>query len=142
MSETTASGKTDNVGVADGVLREARGERIVLARPGTNYRIELIPTAPVELKPGAKIRGEIRVQAARIDVIATGGKFIEPVEGPPRRVAGRIIDVDENANLLVVNAGPFPVVVTPHKLQRASQFAIDQLVTMGVSPGAEFALDA
>lgn len=140
MSETAASEKSNNAGVAEGVLREVRGETIVLAKPGTNYRIELVATSPIDLKPGAKVRGEIRVQAARMDVIGTGGKYIEPVEGPPRRVAGRIVEISEGANLLVVNAGPFPVVVKPHKLQQASQFAVDQLVTMGVSPGAEFKL--
>jgi len=125
-------------GVFRGRARSRDGEAIILARPGTDYRVELIPASPVDAEPGARLRGEIRVQAARMDVIATGGKYIEPVDGPPRRVAGRIIAIDERANLVHVDAGPFPVACKPHKLQQASQFRVDQLVTMGVSPGAEF----
>jgi hypothetical protein len=138
VSPTTDADTRPSPAIAEGVFRGREGEAIILAKSGTDYRIELIPASPLDAAPGAKLRGEIRVQAARMDVITSGGRYIEPIEGPPRRVAGRIVAIDEAANRVVVNAGPFPVVCTPHKLQNASQFRVDQLVTMGVSPGAEF----
>lgn len=129
---------TSSVTISEGVLREAHDGTIVLAKPQTDYALELLVDEPVAKEPGAKIRGEVRVQAARMDVIETGGKYIEPVSGPPRRVAGRIVEIDPRANLVVVDAGPFNVVCTPHPLQKASKFRVDQMVTMGIKPGARF----
>ncbi len=134
MSESA----TSSVTISEGVLRASGNGTITLAKPGTDYALELVvgeaPAAPV----GGKIRGEIRVNAARMDVIETGGKYIEPVAGPPRRVAGRIVEIDSRVNLVVVDAGPFTVVCTPHELQKATRFRVDQMVTMGVKPGATF----
>jgi len=129
---------TKSVTISEGVLKDAGDGTITLAKPGTNYALELVTLEPVAKPAGAKIRGEIRVQAARMDVIASGGKYIEPVAGPPRRVAGRIVEVDARANLVIVDVGPFTVVCTPHPLQKASKFAVDQMVTMGIRPGASF----
>lgn len=134
MSESA----TTSVTISEGVIKGAADGTITLAKPGTNYALELVALEPVSKPVGAKIRGEVRVQAARMDVIASGGKYIEPVAGPPRRVAGRIVEIDARANLVVVDAGPFTVVCTPHELQKASKFAVDQMVTMGVRPGASF----
>ncbi len=124
--------------INEGVLRAVSAEEITLAKSGTDYALDLLPVEAITKSAGDKIHGEIRVHSARIDVIETGGKYIEPVEGPPRRVAGRIIEIDTRANLVVVNAGPFVVVCTPNEHQKARQFQIDQLVTMGVKPGATF----
>ena len=129
---------TTSVTISEGVLSAIGEGTITLAKPGANYALELVALEPVAKSVGDKVRGEIRVQAARMDVIASGGKYIEPVAGPPRRVAGRIIEVDGRANLVVVDAGPFTVVCTPHPLQKASRFRVDQMVTMGVKPGAAF----
>lgn len=126
--------------VTSGVVAERRGGEITLAHPGSSYRLDLRLDEPEQggVAVGARVRGEIRVQAARIDVIKTGGKYIEPVDGPPRRVAGRVLETDRYANIVIVDAGPFVVVCTPNAHQKASDFAVDQLVTMGVKPGATF----
>ena len=134
MSESA----TTSVTISEGVLKAAGEGTVTIAKPGTNYALELVALEPVSKDVGEKIRGEIRVQAARMDLIASGGKYIEPVAGPPRRVAGRIVEIDSRANLVVVDAGPFTVVCTPHPLQKASKFAVDQMVTMGIKPGAAF----
>ena len=134
MSDTA----TTSVTISEGVVKATADGTITLAKPGTNYALELVALEHVSKGVGEKIRGEIRVQAARMDVIASGGKYIEPVAGPPRRVAGRIVEIDSRANLIMVDAGPFTVVCTPHPLQKASKFQVDQMVTMGVKPGAAF----
>jgi len=129
---------TSSVTISEGVLRASEGGTITLAKPGTDYALELVVGEAPSARLGEKIRGEIRVNAARMDVIETGGKYIEPVAGPPRRVAGRIVEIDSRVNLVVVDAGPFNVVCTPHELQKATRFQVDQMVTMGVKPGATF----
>jgi len=133
VSEATAA-KT----ITEGVARDVTPEALTLVRPQTDYAVRLLTEEPSGIENGAKARGEIRVQAARIDVIRTGGRYIEPVAGPPRRVAGRIVEIDERANLVAVDAGPFVVVCKPNQHQQAKQFRVDQMVTMGVRPGATF----
>lgn len=129
---------TSSLTISEGVLRAIGGGTVTIAKPETNYALELVVDEPVTRAVGEKVRGEVRVNAARMDVIETGGKYIEPVDGPPRRVAGRIVEIDGAANLVIVDAGPFNVVCTPHPLQKASKFRVDQMVTMGVKPGASF----
>jgi hypothetical protein len=132
MSTTATTGLT----IVEGVVRGAGEGTVVLARAGTDYALEL--ESSVDAAIGEKVRGEIRLNAAKITVIETGGKYIEPLEGTPRRVAGRIVEIDRRANLLVVDAGPFVVVCTPGALQKAARFEAGQMVTMGVMPGASF----
>ena len=110
----------------------------MLHKPGTDYALELAIDPEAVIEPGGMVTGEIRVEAARIDTIKTGGRYIEPLAGPPRRVAGRVIEPDPHANVIVVDAGPFPVVCTPSHPQRSKDFEHGQLVTMGVRPGAVF----
>ena len=42
-------------------------------------------------------------EAKRIDVVTTGGRYVEPVYGRPRRVQGTVIAIEDGA--VVVNAG-------------------------------------
>ena len=133
MSEATAA-RT----ITEGVARCVAPDALTLVKPQTDYAVRLLTEEPTGAAEGAKLRGEIRVLAARIDVIRTGGRFIEPVEGPPQRIAGRIVEIEERANRLAVDAGPFVVVCKPNQHQQAKQFRVDQMVTMGVRPGATF----
>ena len=89
----------------------------------------------LSLKVGDKAAGVIRAQARRMDVIPAGGRYIEPVQGRPRRVQGRIVGGNHGLNEIYLNAGP-GLVVTPMAPQRAGDFSIGQLVTFDVQPGA------
>ncbi len=129
---------TTGLTIVEGVLRATGDDFVSLAKAGTEYVLDLVVESPVGKEPGEKVRGEIRVSAAKITVIETGGKYIEPLVGTPRRVAGRIVEIDGRANLLVVDAGPFVVVCTPGPLQKAARFEVGKMVTMGVKPGASF----
>ena len=132
MSEAATAGP-----IATGVLAEKSPEKLVLAVPGTDYRLHLIPVGQVQGPLSERIRGTIRANAQRVDVISAGGRFIEPVFGRPRRVQGRITGGDVNANTLTVLAAvPITVTLMPH--QKASQFAIGQMVSFDVEPGATF----
>ena len=132
MSEAATAGP-----IATGVLAEKSPEKLVLAVPGTDYRIQLVPAGQVDAGVNERVSGTIRANARRVDVISAGGRYIEPVFGRPRRVQGRIIGGDPKSNTLVVLAC-VPVTVKLMDHQRAGQFAVGQMVSFDVEPGASF----
>lgn len=121
-----------------GVLAESKDGVIVVAVPDTDYRLQLVLAGPMSAQPGEKVEGSIHAQARRIDVIKSGGAYVEPVFGRPRRVQGRIVAVDGAADTVTVNAGAGGVVCKCNGIQKASQFQVDQLVSFDVAPGATF----
>lgn len=122
---------------AKGVLTRAGGETIVLSIPGTSYEIQLAVLKAPGTPVGMKISGVIRVQARRIDKVGSGGRYIEPVAGRPRRVQGSVIEVLPDGTF-VMNAG-VPVVVKPTDArQKAADFAPGDFVSFDALPGATF----
>lgn len=132
MSEATASSP-----IATGVLAEKSPEKLVLAVPGTDYRIQLVPKGSIDAQVNDRISGVIRAQAQRVDVHQAGGRYIEPVFGRPRRVQGRIIGGDVKANTITVLAC-VPVTAALCPQQQTGQFALGQMVSFDVQPGASF----
>lgn len=115
---------------------------VTLEIPTSNYRLHLIPTSPVSVAAGKRLIGVVSVQARRVDETRTGGRFIEPVYGRPRRVQGNIVAVDEGSNTIVVNAGiPVHVKLTDPR-QNAADFAVGQFVGMDVLDGGTFTQQA
>jgi len=85
------------------------------------------------------VTGTIFCRAKRVDVVPSGGRFIEPVYGRPRRLQGRISEINPKANTITVDAGcPFVCEVTVG--QKAPSFQVDQLVSFDVERGARFEL--
>ena len=107
--------------------------------PNTSYELRLLPTPPlseIKTQPGKRLLGTIRAQARRIDVVQTGGQYIEPVMGRPRRVQGTVIAISGDA--VVVDAG-VPVHCRPTDTrQQAVQFSIGQFVSFDVLDGSTF----
>ena len=132
MSEAVTAGP-----IATGRLAENSPEKLVLAIPGSDYRLHLVPAGAIDAQVNDRISGLIRAKARRVDVISAGGRFIEPVFGRPRRVQGRIIGGDVRANTLTVLAS-VPVTVSLMPNQKAAQFAVGQMVSFDVEPGATF----
>ncbi|MEM9066224.1 MAG: hypothetical protein AAGB51_12120 [Planctomycetota bacterium] len=116
-------------------------ETVVLTFPNTDYRLELIPTEPMDLDEfpvGKRIEGTIQAQARRIDVCNTGGRYVEPVYGRPRRVQGSIISVDAGAGTITVGAGvPINCTLTAPG-QKPADFKKADFVTFATLPGATF----
>lgn len=135
MSETSAPGSPTSPPVVSGEI-EAIGDGWVQVKlPSTDYRLRLVPKAGLSLAKGDKIDGLVRVEALRMMVIPAGGRYIEPVQGRPRRVQGRVIGGNVQRNEVYVKAGP-SVVVTPMAPQRAGDFAIGQMVSFDVRDGS------
>ncbi|MFN0134091.1 MAG: hypothetical protein ACKVW3_16375, partial [Phycisphaerales bacterium] len=68
-----------------------RPEHVKLSFHNTSYELHLVATAPVAVPVGKKAIGSIRAKARRIDTVDTGGRYVEPVFGRPRRVQGVVI---------------------------------------------------
>jgi hypothetical protein len=106
--------------------------------PNSSYELHLIPTAPIVANVGKRLIGTIHASARRIDIVKTGGRYVEPVFGRPRRVQGAIVRVDPAANIIVVDAG-LPIHITPtDPRQKAGDFEPGQLVSFDVFEGATF----
>jgi len=111
-------------------------EHVVISVPDTSYQIHLIPTTPVTARAGHRVIGMIRVSARRIDEVQSGGRYLEPVFGRPRRVQGTVIAIESDA--VVVNAG-VPVWVQPtDSRQSPSDFRVGQFVSFDALEGATF----
>lgn len=122
---------------ARGVLESQGDSQIVLAVPGTSYQIHLLVYQPVSTPVGKRLIGSIRGQARRIDVVRTGGRYIEPVMGRPRRIQGTVVGIDSGGQTLTVDA-TVPIVCKVDGPQRAESFAVGQLVALDLVPGTGF----
>ncbi|QOJ00060.1 MAG: hypothetical protein HRU70_05990 [Phycisphaeraceae bacterium] len=130
--------------LARGILAESNAPTatkpavIVLTIPDTSYRIHLVPAGPITSPIGKRIVGTIRAQARRVDVVTSGGRYIEPVFGRPRRVQGIVVATDPSSRSIVVNAG-VPVVCTlTAPGQSPEQFEPGAFVSFDVLDGSTF----
>ncbi|MEM8836381.1 MAG: hypothetical protein AAGD00_11260 [Planctomycetota bacterium] len=119
------------------VLKQRDGEQVILTVAGTSYELHLSTYKPLETPIGKRVVGVIRAQAKRIDVVNTGGRYIEPVYGRPRRVQGVVVDVDASEQSVTVNAG-VPIICKTDGRQRAEHFEVGQFVSFDVERGATF----
>lgn len=130
------------LGVARGVFgglapeSPSRAQCIKFVVPNTSYELHLVPTTPVSVEAGKRIIGIIRAQARRVDIVQTGGRYVEPVFGRPRRVQGTIVKIGESA--IVVDAGVPIHCSLKDDRQMPDQFEIGQLVSFDVLDGATF----
>jgi hypothetical protein len=131
MSQTA----TDTI--VSGKLLESDDERIVLGIPHSDYQLHLAPVGPVTADAHGQVRGTIASRAQRVDIIESGGRYIEPVYGRPRRIQGRIIGADATANSITVHAG-LVIAATLMAPQKTTDFARGQMVSFDVYRGATF----
>lgn len=123
--------------LARGVLAAAAPDRITFGIPGTDYQLHLAVRGPLGTHAGKRLVGTIRVQARRADVVKTGGRFIEPVMGRPRRIQGEVAAVDPTARAIIVRS-VVPVVAALDAHQSPDMFRIGDLVAFDAAPGAAF----
>ena len=148
VTATTASPAT--LPLVHGTVVEKGVERLLLALPGTDYKLLLMLAPGVsdrlpEAGSPQRVAGTIHAQARRIDVIPKGGRYIEPVHGRPRRVQGRIMalpkwpEVAGVSGVIAVQCAPGCVMlIKPMKPQTSADFAQGQLVSFDVEPGSRF----
>ncbi len=126
--------------LARGMLESLTDEQMVLAVLHTEYKLHLVPTVPArefDKYVGKRIRGVIEAAALRIHPALGGGRFIEPVWGAPRIIAGKVCSVDEAERRVLVDAG-VPMWVTAPQGQDLSELHEGQLVNFYVKSGTSF----
>ena len=120
-----------------GQLLSQDSGQIVLGLPETEYQLHLMVDPPIQTSTNPHIAGTIHARARRVDIVQTGGRFIEPVYGRPRRIQGTITAIDPIGNTLTVDSG-CPIVCLLVTGQKTSQFSLGQLVSFDVERGATF----
>lgn len=113
-------------------------DRVELAIPGTDYRLTLAVDAVLPPSVDQRVTGVLHARAKRVDVVGTGGRFVEPVFGRPRRLQGRIVGGDVAGNRIYVNCGgPVFVCELTDARQQAAHFAVGQIVGFDVEAGSK-----
>ncbi len=127
-------------GVMRGVLEALSDDRIVIALPHTDYRLHLVPGVPaasIATPIGKRLKGVIHARALRMFKASGGGLFIEPLEGAPRIVAGRVIHVDAAQRRVLVDvAAPMWMTLAPDNA--ADEFAPGEMVNCYLESGTRF----
>ena len=109
---------------------------LVIEFPNTNYQLKLDASQMITADIGKRILGTIHATARRVDIVDSGGSYVEPVYGSPRRIQGRIIAIEGDA--IVVDAG-MPIHCTPSELEQTSgDFEVGQFVSFDALSGANF----
>jgi hypothetical protein len=111
---------------------------IVVDFANTNYQMHLVCGSAIPSIVGGRLIGTIRVESRRVDAVNTGGKYVEPVIGRPRRVQGRVVSWNDGTRTLVVDAGmPIHLQMLDDR-QIPSSFGQGTLVSCDVLDGATF----
>ena len=126
--------------LARGILDSVTDQEMVLAVPHTEYRLHLVPTVPAgefDRYVGKHIKGVIEAVALRIHPARSGGRFIEPVWGAPRIVAGTVCAVDADTRRVLVDVS-VPMWVTAPAGQDVAALQEGELVNFYVRSGTSF----
>lgn len=126
--------------IARGVVEALSDGKIVLSVPGTSYQIHLVPTVPssqITTPVGKRIKGTIHAKALRMFSAQGGGRFMEPVWGEPRIVAGTVLAVDKPNRRVLVDVA-VPILMTLDDRQPVEDFQVGQLVNCYVQSGTLF----
>jgi len=122
-----------------GVLIQPGDSQITLGLVGTDYQLHLRVDHPVPGggQPDQRLVGTIHAQAKRVDVIRSGGRYIEPVYGQPRRLQGMVMAVDLIDQEIIVDCA-CRFVCRLMKGQSPGEIPIGALVSFDVESGARF----
>lgn len=126
--------------IFSGILAEKTDDSIVITLADSDYRIHLATQGTIDAAVGKRLTGRIHAEALRVDLADSGGRFIEPVYGRPRRVQGRIIASDAETNTITVRAACPVVCALTHVSQNAADLPVGAIGTFDVRAGATFEL--
>jgi hypothetical protein len=137
----TAQAQSNSEETARGVLEAttADGHSIVLELPGTSYKIQLTCEAASGLidRIGKRVKGTVHAKALRMYQAKGGGRFIEPIWGEPRIVAGFVLAVDQPNRRVLVDVA-IPIWMTLVEGQPADMFQVGDLVNCYLQSGTRF----
>jgi len=117
------------------VLESILGTKARVSVPRTNYELDLLVEGVTDgLEAGKRLRGIVHARGLRMHRAAAGGTFIEPVQGTPRIVQGRVLATDTQSNCVLLHAG-LPMWVRVPQGQAAADFATGELLNFYVESG-------
>jgi hypothetical protein len=93
---------------ARGKIISVQDGMVVFAPANTNYKLHLQNKGDMDGKPAGMIEALLRVSGRKIWTVKSGGNFIEPIFGPPRKIQGRVRYLD-NEKMVVQTGAPFIV---------------------------------
>src|SRR5258708_1784641 len=97
---------------ARGKIIALQENAVVFAPAETNYELRLDGVGDLSgARIGVVIEGIIRAPARKIWTVPSGGNFVEPIFGPPRRIQGRIRYLDEQS--MVLHSGAPIIIALP-----------------------------
>ena len=132
MTETTAT-PSDQVRA---ILRSVDEDCLTLHLPHTSYEIRLHLAGAISAAPGTRVRGTVTARAMRVHAAGGGGRFIEPVSGEPRIVAGTVLAVDQAHGRVLIDVA-MPMWIEVDEGQDWGVFEVGALVN-GYVKGATF----
>lgn len=117
-------------------IEQIEGECVVLAVQDNAYRLRFAWKGASAPSVG-RIKGTIRVHALRVHAAASGGRFIEPVIGAPRIVAGRVDAIDAHSATISVRS-VVPMHVALERREDLAACSIGSLVYFHVRSDSAF----
>src|SRR5256885_10334432 len=126
---------------ARGKIIAMQDRTVVFAPVDTNYEMRLEARGSLEgARVGVVLNGLIRALPRKIWTVPSGGNFIEPIFGPPRRIQGRIRYLDELT--MVIQCGT-PIIVSLPADPNAyalpeGPLAVGMLANVSLLPDAPF----
>ena len=126
--------------ITGGIIESVSDDMIVLKITGTDYQLHLVPTVratEIGASVGKRIKGTIQAKALKIHPANGGGRFIEPVYGTPRIVAGVVLAVDDESRTVLVDVA-IPMKVALSDDQDLNVCQVGELVNCYVESGTSF----
>ena len=123
---------------AEGTVRSASDGKLVLNLAGTNYELHLGTSATVVADD--IVQGTITVKARKVWTIPAGGNLIQPLQGEPRVVQGKVKSVD-GSTIVVQASAPIHVQLPAERTSfdlKNGQLAPGVMVNLTLMPGARF----
>lgn len=114
-----------------------QNDMVVFKVPGTDYELHLVCRDPLNVPEGRRVKGTIHARALRMHQSDTGGRFMEPVYGPPRIVQGTVLEADSQNNRLLMDL-TVPVWVTLDPAQTAAKYHPGAMLNFYVESGTRF----
>ncbi len=123
--------------IVRGVVQSADPDGLVLSIPHSDYQLHLVTPDGVQASKGQRLKGTIEATALKIHSAQGGGRFIEPIYGAPRIVAGCVQFADEETRRVLVDVG-VPMWVNVPADQDLSLCLPGSLVNFYVASGTSF----
>jgi len=121
----------------ESIVKETNADSVVLHPPGNSYEIHLTHAGSVDSSMvGSRIVGSAHATALKVHQATGGGAFIEPLQGQPRIVAGRVIKCDENGSVLVRSA--IPMVIEVEQASDLAKCKPGEFINFHVESGMTF----